>query len=118
MPQIASTIYGERLKKFFSRMRAKGEQSSLTKPALGEEESGQTGQGSAGWLFLGALAGGVLVKLVFSFFVTIGYDDYHVVGKTETISLTALQEKTLAAGGSLAYVPRQVGGPVCADTPK
>jgi hypothetical protein len=71
---------------------------------------------SVGWLFFVSLLLGILLKLVFSHFVTIGYDDYHVINARQTVNLVELQEKTLREGGSLAYVSRHASGPLCRDS--
>lgn len=71
---------------------------------------------SVGWLFLVSLLFGILVKLVFSHFITMGYDDYHALKAQQTIHLVELQEKTLREGGSLAYVSRHASGPLCRDS--
>ncbi len=71
---------------------------------------------SVGWLFFGSILLGILVKLVFSHFVTLGYDDYHAAKARHTESLVALQEKTLKEGGSLAFVSQHASGPLCRDS--
>ena len=71
---------------------------------------------SVGLLFLGAFVSGILIKLVLSFFITIGYDDYRLTSSPRWISLIELQAKTLGEGGSFAYTPKQGAGPVCVDS--
>lgn len=71
---------------------------------------------SVGWLFFVSLLFGILLKLVFSHFVTIGYDDYHALKAQQTVNLVELQERTLREGGSLAYVSRHASGPLCHDS--
>ena len=71
---------------------------------------------SVGLLFLGAFVSGILIKLVLSFFITIGYDDYRLASSPQGISLIELQAKTLGEGGSFAYTPKQGAGPVCVDS--
>ena len=82
--------------------------------------SGKSGKGdvsvSVGLLFLGAFVSGILIKLVLSFFITIGYDDYRLASSSQGISLIELQAKTLGEGGSFAYTPKQGAGPVCVDS--
>lgn len=71
---------------------------------------------SVSLLFLGAFVFGVLIKLVLSFFITIGYDDYRLASSPQGISLIELQAKTLGEGGSFTYTPKQGAGPVCVDS--
>lgn len=71
---------------------------------------------SVSLLFLGAFVLGILTKLLMSFFLTIGYDDYRLASGGRAISLIELQTKTLKEGGSFAYAPRRGTGPVCSDS--
>lgn len=73
-------------------------------------------QVSASVLFFVALVFGILLKLVFSHFWTVGYDDYHLTSMHEKISLIGLQKKALDGGGSLAYTPRKISGLSCTDS--
>ncbi len=67
-------------------------------------------------LFFVALAVGVVVKIMASSLVTLGYDDYRLSASAPTLDLGAIQERVLVGGGSLAYTPTTSIGPVCTDT--
>jgi len=71
---------------------------------------------SVGLLFFGAFLSGILIKLLLSFFITIGYDDYRLMSDSRGISLIELQAKVLGEGGSLTYTPERGAGPVCVDS--
>ncbi len=73
-------------------------------------------QVSVSALFFVSIVFGILLKLIFSHFWTIGYDDYHLTSMNEKISLIGLQKKALDAGGSLAYTPRKTSGLFCTDS--
>lgn len=66
-------------------------------------------------LFFVALIVGIITKLFFGSFITIGYDDYRLEHSQSNMNLTALQKNLLAQGGSLAYEPKQLSGPACPD---
>jgi len=102
----ASLTWIQRIRRYFIRSR----------DSLLAGRKKKDGQLAVSLLFSAAFIAGVCIKLALSFFVTIGYDDYHSVGTRNALSLIELQEKTLKGGGSLAYIPKQSSGPVCTDS--
>lgn len=71
---------------------------------------------SVALFFSMAVVGGILLKLWFGSFITIGYDDYRLHTSQSLINLSELQKSALAHGGSLAYTPQKSSGASCSQT--